>query len=227
MPRYIVATIKPWNLAAYERWARKAAGNWSLVQTQDELDEALSRDPLPRYVFFPHWSSKVPSDIHRRAECVCFHMTDLPFGRGSSPLQNLIERGHRHTMISAIKMTEELDAGPIYAKEPLSLLGSAQEIFERTADLVFQMIGEIVQQEPKPVPQIGDVTHFKRRTPGQSRLPENAEMTVLYDHIRMLDAETYPPAFLEVGAHRYEFADAHLEGDTLFASVTIRRKIQK
>ena len=212
---------------AYENWAGKAVGDWSLVQTQDDLDDALSRDPLPRYVFFPHWSWKVPVEIHRRVECVCFHMTDLPFGRGGSPLQNLIERGYRETMLSAISITEELDAGPIYAKKPLSLLGSAQEIFERTADLVFQMIGEIVQQKPKPGPQIGDVTYFKRRTPGQSRLPENADMTMLYDHIHMLDAETYPPAFLELGAYRYEFADAHLDGDTLLASVKIRGKIQK
>ncbi len=25
-------------------------------------------------------------------ECVCFHMTDVPYGRGGSPLQNLIIR---------------------------------------------------------------------------------------------------------------------------------------
>ena len=47
-------------------------------------------------------------------------MTDLPYGRGGSPLQNLIVRGHKHTMISAIKCVKELDAGPIYLKKPLT-----------------------------------------------------------------------------------------------------------
>jgi methionyl-tRNA formyltransferase len=47
----------------------------------------------PRYVFFPHWSHRIDSAIFERFECVIFHMTDLPFGRGGSPLQNLIARG--------------------------------------------------------------------------------------------------------------------------------------
>ncbi len=46
--------------------------------------------------------------------CVVFHMTDLPFGRGGSPLQNLISRGIYKTKISAIKVVKEIDAGPIY-----------------------------------------------------------------------------------------------------------------
>ena len=41
-------------------------------------------------------------------------MTDLPFGRGGSPLQNLIVRGYKETMLSAIKCVGEVDAGPIY-----------------------------------------------------------------------------------------------------------------
>ena len=44
----------------------------------------------PRYVFFLHWSWKIPAEIHTRFECVIFHMSDVPYGRGGSPLQNLI-----------------------------------------------------------------------------------------------------------------------------------------
>ena len=56
-------------------------------------------------------------------------MSDLPYGRGGSPLQNLIIREHRKTMISAIQCVKEIDAGPVYLKKPLSLEGSAEEIF--------------------------------------------------------------------------------------------------
>ena len=31
-------------------------------------------------------------EIHENYKCIIFHMTDLPFGRGGSPLQNLISR---------------------------------------------------------------------------------------------------------------------------------------
>ena len=57
-------------------------------------------------------------------------MTDLPFGRGGSPLQNLITRGISKTKISALRCNEEIDAGPIYLKRPLSLHGSAEEIYQ-------------------------------------------------------------------------------------------------
>ena len=76
----------------------------------------LVRSLKPRYVFFPHWSWKVPDDILGATECVCFHMTDVPFGRGGSPLQNLIVRGHTETRVSALRMVSEPDAGPVYMK---------------------------------------------------------------------------------------------------------------
>jgi methionyl-tRNA formyltransferase len=105
-----------------------------------------------RYIFFPFWSHKVPKEITDKYECVCFHMTDVPYGRGGSPLQNLILRGHTETVISALRMTDEMDAGPVYMKRPLSLEGSAQEIYERAAGIISGMMREIAETEPTPVP---------------------------------------------------------------------------
>ena len=50
-------------------------------------------------------------------------MTDLPYGRGGSPLQNLIVRGWKETKVLALKVVEELDAGPIYYKKRLAYMG--------------------------------------------------------------------------------------------------------
>lgn len=80
----------------------------------------------------------MPREITDNWECVVFHMTDLPYGRGGSPLQNLIVRGHKDTKISAVRMTEKLDGGPVYMKHALFLDGSAQEIFVRCSDIIFQ-----------------------------------------------------------------------------------------
>jgi methionyl-tRNA formyltransferase len=44
-------------------------------------------------------------------------MTDLPFGRGGSPLQNLISRKIYNTKLSAIRVVKELDAGPVFLKK--------------------------------------------------------------------------------------------------------------
>jgi methionyl-tRNA formyltransferase len=76
--------------------------------------------------------------------CVVFHMTDVPFGRGGSPLQNLIARGIYETRLSALRCEAEVDAGTVYLKRSLSLHGLGEEIFMRAADAMAPMISEIV-----------------------------------------------------------------------------------
>ena len=49
-------------------------------------------------------------------------------------------------------------------------------------------------------------------------------MDALYDHIRMLDAPSYPPAFIERGNFRIEFSSAQFKGDEFVAQVVIRKK---
>jgi methionyl-tRNA formyltransferase len=221
---YLVATVKPWNVEAFARRTRDMPGEWHLFQSAQELTLETVRKIAPRYVFFPHWSWKVPLEITDRYECVCFHMADVPYGRGGSPLQNLILRGHAHTMLSALRMVEELDAGPVYLKKPLSLAGSAQEIFVRTADLAYDLMQDIVTREPVPVPQTGTPVLFERRRPEQSQLPSAGSAADLHDFVRMLDAETYPRAYLDHGAFRLEFSNARRDGDEVVAEVRIANR---
>ena len=149
-------------------------------------------------------------------------MTDVPFGRGGSPLQNLIVRQVRETKVTALQCVEELDAGAVYLKVPFTLEGSAQEIFERLSVVIEQMIVRIVQERPQPVPQIGEVTTFKRRRPEQSDLAECHTITELYDHIRMLDAEGYPHAFLKTPLFTIEFTRAVLQDGTVTAQAVFK-----
>lgn len=88
-------------------------------------------------------------------------MTDLPYGRGGSPLQNLIVRGLTATKLSALRVEVGLDTGPVYLKMDLSLSGTAEEIFVRVNKLVGKMIVEIIQNNLQPVPQEGDPLSLK------------------------------------------------------------------
>jgi methionyl-tRNA formyltransferase len=227
MTSFVVATTRPWNLLEYERFTATASGEWHLIDRPSELTLDTIRRIKPRYVFFPHWSWKVPAEIFQAAECVLFHITDLPYGRGGSPLQNLILRGHTETQVSAIRMSDEIDAGPVYLKRPLSLEGSAQEIFRRVSEIVFSMIADIVATQPNPSPQTGLPVFFSRRTPAQSVLPVDGSVQQLYDHIRMLDAESYPAAFLDFAIWRIEFGGAKLTDQGVEARVLIRPRSEK
>jgi len=208
MKNYVVATIKRWNIEQFNK--EPLSSNWTLIQNRDELTLSKLQELSPKYIFFPHWSWIVPEEILNAFTCICFHMTDVPYGRGGSPLQNLISRGHLETKLTALKMTSELDAGPVYLKVPLSLKGSAQEIFERSAKLTFEMIKSIITLEPIPIEQNGKITIFERRTPKQSEIQGDETLPALYDHIRMLDAQSYPKAYLHYGDYTLTFENANL-----------------
>lgn len=218
--KIIIATIKSWNIERAKALQKKYQGTHDIViyTTKEEFTADNVRDFCPDYIFLPHWSYIMPKEITDYWECVVFHMTDLPYGRGGSPLQNLIVRGHKETKISALKMTEQLDGGPIYMKHVLSLEGSAQEIYVRCADIIFQeMIPRFLDQGTEkiaPVPQEGNPVVFKRRKPEEGRITTDMKTGQIYDYIRMLDAEGYPRAFIEFGEYRLELEQAEFSDDS-------------
>ncbi len=153
-----------------------------------------------------------------------FHMTDVPYGRGGSPLQNLIVRGHTETKLTALRCVAEMDAGPVYLQRPLSLLGTAEEILIRAGHLIIDMIVTITAVEPMPRRQQGAPTVFERRKPTDGALDQARTISNAYDLIRMLDAEGYPHAFADVGPFRIEFSRATLRPDEVVADVRISLK---
>lgn len=178
----------------------------------------------PKWIFFPHWSWVIPQEVFRNFKCVIFHMTDLPYGRGGSPLQNLIIRGHHETQLSALQCVDEVDAGPIYAKRSLSLEGKAEDIFQRASVLIRDLAIWIIKNEPTPIDQTGDVVQFRRRRPEDGNLANLVTLNQAYDYIRMLDADGYPHAFIESQNLHFEFRDAELNDEWVDAKVRIRIK---
>lgn len=219
---YIVASSKAWHKPEFDALAGGSPNRWLWVATPEELLDSLGKSLGCRYIFFLHWNWHVPKKIWAEHECVCFHMTDVPYGRGGSPLQNLIVAGCKTTKLSALRMVEEMDAGPVYAKREMSLDGRAEEIYIRAGKLSFELIRWIVDNNPVPEPQQGDAVQFRRRKPAESELPRSGPLEVLHDHIRMLDAPSYPKAFIGHGNFRLEFSNAQLQAGELVAQVVIR-----
>lgn len=227
--RYLVAGCRPWARDVFDRTLCSYPGTWEYAAAPEELAPSRLTALNPRRVFFLHWSWIVPDDVVSCFECICFHMTDVPYGRGGSPLQNLILAGHRTTKLTALRMTSEVDAGPVYLKRDLSLEGRAQDIYVRMSELAAAMIRTIIDTDQVPVPQQGAVTRFRRRRPEESAIPETLTApAALYDFIRMLDADGYPRAFIDHGEFRHEYRNAHLDPDgTLQAEVTIVRRRER
>ncbi|CAM0553729.1 MULTISPECIES: methionyl-tRNA formyltransferase [Halomonadaceae] len=224
---YILASSKPWHKTQLAASKLSSGDRVLWAERPSELEQLLESNPAVRYIFFLHWNWLVPETIWKNYECVCFHMTDVPYGRGGSPLQNLIVRGHTDTMLTALRMVEEMDAGPVYAKRRFLLEGTAHEVYLRAGELSFELIRWIIKNEPQPELQKGEPVIFKRRTPEQSLLPVFGSIKSLYNHIRMLDAPTYPKAYLEHGEFILEFSGANTCEGELTATVKIRKKTKQ
>lgn len=221
---YLVIGSKPWNRRLFEKEIVHMDGVWEFIGSRENFDVDTIRSINPKFIFFLHWSWKVPDEIIHEYDCVCFHMTNLPYGKGGSPLQNLIIRGHKSSMLTAFKMTHEFDGGPVYLKKEISLHGNAEEILIRANKISLEMIKEILQNRLLPVPQEGEEVIFKRRKPSESEMPELSSLEEVYDFIRMLDAKDYPKAFIDYKDFRLEFTHAGLYDNHVIADVRIFKK---
>ena len=87
------------------------------------------------------------------------HPSLLPAGRGPTPIENAILKDDRETGISLIKISQELDAGDIYAQEKLSIQTdeSKLSLTKRLGALAGCMLAKnlplILKQQLEPSPQ--------------------------------------------------------------------------
>lgn len=223
MSKYILLSSRDWHDELFNKLSNYNKNDeWTFIKNENFNNEELKKIK-PKFIFIPHWSKIIPSEIYLNYECILFHMTNLPYGRGGSPLQNLIIKGHKKTKISAIKVSKGIDEGPIYLKAPLDLNGTAFDIFKRSSEVIYKMIIEIIENSIYPKPQKGQPTIFKRRHPKESDISELNSLDKIYDYIRMLDCEGYPNAFIEFNDIKYEFHNVKKNKNYLEANVRIKQ----
>tara|TARA_B100000965_G_scaffold28469_1_gene21090 strand:- start:8762 stop:9463 length:702 start_codon:yes stop_codon:yes gene_type:complete len=220
---FIIAASKVWNNNIIEELSLATNKNFKGIFNKNDLTKSILDAINPKYIFFTHWSYIIPEEIFLNYDCVVFHMTDLPFGRGGSPLQNLILGGYSKTKVSALKVIKEIDAGPIYSKKDLDLSGNAQEIYERASKVCEKIIIEMTTKTLEPIPQSGDPTYFERRRPSQSNLKGASNLDEIYNMIRMLDADGYPKAFLELKDFKVEFSNCEIKDGIIKTSATFKK----
>ena len=80
------------------------------------------------------------------------HESDLPNGRGFSPVQWQILEGKSEITVCLLEITKEVDAGNIFEKMVLSLDGSElyEEIRKKQALVTFELIARFLKKYPNP-----------------------------------------------------------------------------
>ena len=225
MNKYVLLSNKDWHSSLFEKLKSYFYNDeWVLINEEKNFNEKFLMKFMPTKIFIPHWSNLITKAIYENFDCILFHMTDLPYGRGGSPLQNLIVEGHKSTKISALKVSKGIDEGPIYLKRDLSLHGTAKDIFLRSSDIIYEMIISIINNSLIPIEQQGKPTLFKRRKPEQGDISKLNDLSRIYDYIRMLDCEGYPNAFIKFNKIKVEFKNVKKKDNTsLEAYVRIKK----
>ena len=179
----------------------------------------------PRIIFFPHWNWKIPEEIFNKYLCIGFHGSPLPYGRGGSPIQNMIVKGYKTTQVCAIKITAGLDEGPVYKRAKVSLNGTGNEIFDRLYRVIIRMINKFLIKLPNPQKQVGKPVFFKRRKPEQSDIFNLDRISDMYNHIRMLDIDNknFPKAFIKTKNFIYIFSKPKFIKTSLVCQALIKK----
>jgi methionyl-tRNA formyltransferase len=200
--------------------------NYSISYFQD-VNEISKIETSKKFdfVFFPHYSKIIPREFLEKNKCIGFHTGDLPKDRGGSPIQNKIITGSYLTRVNAFLMNDFMDEGPVYCHREINLeYGSIEEIIEKIARLISDMVIEIIDSNLDPTPQRGTPSVKKRLKEIDSMIEFNGfDLKQIFDKIRMVDGFDYPRAYTEINNYRLIFSNAKLTEGKLTCETSIER----
>ena len=156
--------------------------------------------PEGEMLFLLGCTSIIPREIlQRNKNNLVVHESDLPKGRGWSPIAWQVLEGKNRIPIVVFEATEELDAGPIYLKDCIELNGSEllSEIKQKQAAKTAELVYRFVEMWPniKGKPQAGEPTYYPRRSEDDDVLDPQKTIIENFNHLRILDNEKYPGWF--------------------------------
>ncbi|MBO8217656.1 formyltransferase family protein [Prochlorococcus marinus] len=213
-----------------KRWFKldkKISANFEVItiSEKDDLNFDFISFYKPDYIFFVHWSWKVKKEIFKNFKCIVFHTAPLPYGRGGSPIQNLILSGFKESPVCAIKMEEELDSGAVYSSLNICLEGSLKEIFSRLNKVINKLIIKIIKNNIIPKAQEGKIHEFKRLSYKDNEIPNDINLEKFYDFIRMVDFEDYKKSYILYGDIKIEFSKAKYRNKSIICNCKITKCI--
>jgi len=140
--------------------------------------------------------------LKNTSNIVC-HPSDLPKGKGFSPIAWEILDGSNKITFTLFEANEGVDDGNIYFKETVLLQGDElnDELRKIQANTTFNLIYKYISGFPenKSYSQKGSETFYRRRTTQDSELDINKTIDNQFNLLRIVDNERYPAFFIKNG----------------------------
>jgi|TARA_R100000049_G_C1955462_1_gene109151 methionyl-tRNA formyltransferase len=187
-------------IAWLERWAadNDERADISILQKSAECEGG-------DFLFLISCHQIIGRDIRDRYRyALVIHASDLPTGRGWSPMAWEILHGADNIVVSLLNAEDGVDSGAIWQKRRFALDGSElldelnAKLFEAELELMSWALENCAKTSPRA--QEGEATTYPRRTPQDSQIDPNRPLFESFDTIRIADPDRFPAFFTLRGA---------------------------
>jgi methionyl-tRNA formyltransferase len=201
----IITSRGSWKSDYFWELTRHWVANGHTVSTVYDAEEIPKGDLL----FILGFTFVLPPEILlQNTHNLVVHESELPKGRGWTPIAWLVEGGSNRIPLTMIEAEKRVDAGQVYLRSEVSLeghelvneiralvMGEIIEMCKRFVDCYEEVVSKARGQE-------GEASYFPRRNRESSRL--NPAMTIAeqFDKLRIVDNHNYP-AFFDYRGKRY------------------------
>ena len=148
-----------------------------------------------------------PKILSKNLLNIVLHASDLPKGRGFSPLKWQIIEGLNHITVSLIEAIDKADAGKIFSKKTIKYKG--HELLDEMQDSLGKICNDMclsfLRKKKLPIgkKQIGLSTYYKKRTENDQRIDPKKSLLDEFNKLRVADNNRFP-AFFTVRGIDYE-----------------------
>lgn len=137
---------------------------------------------------------------------IVVHASDLPQGKGWSPMSWQILEGKDEIPITLFEADSSADSGDFYLKDKILLDGTEliDEWQEKLGQTIIKMCVEYIKNYANlsSIKQIGKESFYERRRPKDSKLDINKTIKEQFNLLRIVDNDKYP-AFFEYKNCKY------------------------
>jgi methionyl-tRNA formyltransferase len=146
------------------------------------------------------------------------HASDLPNGKGWSPLTWQILEGMSDIKITLFEATKKVDSGDIYLQETMHFKGHElinemrQELAKTTLNMCYEFIENYDSIKKMAKKQSGKETFYPRRSFKDSKLDINKTIQEQFNLLRVVENESYP-AWFEYMNFQYKLKIEKIEND--------------
>ncbi|MBA2919754.1 UDP-glucuronic acid dehydrogenase [Sphingomonas sp. MAH-20] len=185
-----------------QRWkeTNRARGEISIYRDYRDLTDG-------DFLFLISCHQVIRKEVRDRFRfCLVIHASDLPQGRGWSPIVWTIVSGRNDVTVTLLNAEDDVDSGDIWAQRHLMFDGTElhdeinRALFDAETELMTWALTHCFTSTPRP--QSGDPTYLPKRSPADSEIDPARPLTEVFDLLRAADPDRYP-AFFEHRGQRY------------------------